>query len=146
VDQPKAVTISLYVLGTAVGFLVALVTAFFVPTYPVPVGVVATVLLIGPYAHVLGRALRSSVAATLPAVAWLVTTMVLASSRPEGDLVVTGSTEGVAFLLLGTVSSAVGIGTVRNGVARSDRRAAERAAARAEAEAALWQPVADDGR
>lgn len=127
----KAVTFGLLALGAVVGLLVSVVTAFFVPTRPVPVGVVATVVLLGPYAHLLGRALRSTAAASLPCVVWLVATMLLASSRPEGDLVITGSNAGLAFLLLGTVSGAVGIGTVRSGIARSDRRAADRAAAAA---------------
>lgn len=123
---PRAVTIGLLVLSAVVGMLIAVVTAFYVPTHPVSVGVVLTVVLLGPYAHAVGRALRSSGAAALPCVAWLVTTMLLASSRPEGDLVVPGSGEGVAFLLLGTISAIVGIGTVRSGIARSDRRAADR--------------------
>jgi hypothetical protein len=123
------VTISLCVVGVVVGMLIAIVTAFYVPTGDgvVSLGVAATVLLLGPYAHFLGRALRSSGAAALPCVAWLIATMLLASTRTEGDLVVTGSTEGIAFLLLGTVSGAVGIGTVKAGIARSDRRAADRA-------------------
>ena len=126
----RAVTVSLLVVGAVVGMLIAIVTAFFVPTGEgvASLGVTATMLLLGPYAHALGRTLRSSGAAALPCVTWLVTTMLLASTRAEGDLVVTGSAEGVAFLLLGTVSGAVGIGTVRSGIARSDRRAAERAA------------------
>ena len=128
-------TIALYVVGAVVGFLVALVTAFHVPTRPLPLGVVATVLLIGPYAHLMGRALRSAAAAAVPCVTWLVVTMVLASQRAEGDLIITGSLPGVAFLLLGTVSCAVGIGTVRSGVERSERRAAARAIERAAAEA-----------
>ncbi len=130
-------TIALVVVGGFVGFLIALVSAFQVPTGDglMSAGVLGT-LLIGPYAHLLGRTLRSSAAAALPCVVWLVTTMALASTRAEGDLIVTGSAEGVAFLLGGTLASAVGIGTVRSGVARSDRRAAERAAARAAAEAA----------
>ena len=124
----RAVTISLVVVGVVVGMLIAIVTAFFVPTGNgvVSLGVGATVVLLGPYAHLLGRALRSTGAAALPCVAWLITTMLLASTRAEGDLVVTGSTEGLAFLLLGTVSGTVGIGTVRAGIARSERRAAER--------------------
>lgn len=136
VNRTTATTISLYVVGAFVGFLIALVTAFWVPARPVPLGVVATMLLIGPYAHLLGRALRSSLAAAVPSVMWLVTTMVLASARPEGDLIVTGTLPGVLFLLLGTVSCVVGIGTVRAGVARSDRKAAARAIRAAEAEAA----------
>ena len=127
-NPARAVTISLLAVGVVVGMLIAIVTAFYVPTRPVPLGVVATVLLIGPYAHGLGRALRSTGAGALPCVAWLVTTMALASTRPEGDLVVTGSVSGLLFLLLGTVSGAVGIGTIRSGIARADRRAAARAA------------------
>lgn len=127
-NPARAVTISLLVVGVAVGMLIAIVTAFYVPTRPVPLGVVATVVLLGPYAHALGRTLRSTGAAALPCVAWLVTTMALASTRAEGDLVVTGSVSGLLFLLLGTISAAVGIGTIRAGIERSDRRAAERAA------------------
>jgi hypothetical protein len=134
VTSRKVVTAALLLLGAVVGMLIAVVTAFYVPTRPVSVGVVTTVLLIGPYAHGLGRALRSAFAASLPCVAWLVTTMLLASTRTEGDLVVTGSAEGVAFLLLGTMSGAVGVGTVRAGIDRSDRRAAERAALTTEPE------------
>ncbi|HWL35430.1 MAG TPA: DUF6113 family protein [Frankiaceae bacterium] len=128
----RAVTISLVVVGTFLGVLIAVVTAFHVPTGTglASLGVALTALLLGPYAHLLGVTLRSSGAAALPCVAWLVTTMLLASTRPEGDLVVTGSAEGLAFLLVGTVSAAVGIGTVRSGIARSDRRAADRAATR----------------
>lgn len=128
VTPARAVTISLCVVGAVVGMLIAIVTAFLVPTGAVSLGTVLTVLLIGPYAHLLGRTLRSAAVAAVPCVAWLTTTMTLAGKRAEGDLVITGSTEGLAFLLLGTVSGAVGIGTVRAGIARSDRRAAARVA------------------
>jgi hypothetical protein len=123
------VTISLLVVSAVVGVLLSVVTAFFVPTGVgiASVGVAAVVLTLGPYAHAVGRALRSSPAAALPGLAWLVTTMILASQRAEGDLIVTGSAAGLAYLLLGTVSAAVGIGTVGRGIARSDRRAAARA-------------------
>jgi hypothetical protein len=129
VTPAKAVTISLLVVGAFLGVLIAVVTAFQVPTGTglLSLGVALTALLIGPYAHLLGVSMRSSAAAALPCVSWLVTTMLLAGKRPEGDLVVTGSAEGLAFLLVGTVSAAVGIGTVRAGIARSDRRAAARA-------------------
>ena len=125
----RAVTIGLLLTSVVVGMLIAVVTAFYVPTRPVSLGVALTVLLLGPYAHLVGRTVRSTGAAALPCVAWLVVTMLLASQRPEGDLVVTGSVAGIAFLLLGTISGVVGIGTVRAGIARSDRRAADRAAA-----------------
>lgn len=126
-------TIALLVVGAVVGGLLAVVTAFYVPTRPVALGVVAVVVLLGPYAHLLGRALRSPAAGALPSVVWLVVTMTLASTRAEGDLVVTGSASGLAYLLLGTVSAAVGMGTVRSAIVRSDRKRDERAAALAAA-------------
>jgi hypothetical protein len=124
----RAVAISLLAVSVVVGGLLALVTAFYVPQRVgwFSFGVAATVLTIGPYAHAVGRAFRSSRAAALPALAWLLVTMYLATMRAEGDLVVTGTAEGLAFLLLGTVSAAFGIGTVRSGVLRAERRAAER--------------------
>ena len=130
----RAVTISLAVVGAVVGALLALVAAFFVPTrYGVlSLGDAAALLTVGPYARAVGRAARSTLVGAIPALAWLLTTMYFASTRPEGDLVVTGTAYGLAFLLLGTVSGAVGIGTIRSAVQRDDRRAAERAAQRAE--------------
>lgn len=129
-NPAKVTTGALLVVGTFVGVLIAVVSAFHVPTGEgVASAGVAGTLLIGPYAHLLGRTLRSTAAAALPCLAWLVTTMMLASTRAEGDLIVTGSTPGVLFLLLGTVSAAAGIGTIRSGLARSDRRAAARATA-----------------
>ena len=125
----RAVTISLAVVGAVVGGLLALVAAFFVPTrYGVlSLGDAAALLTVGPYAHAVGRATRSTWLGAVPALAWLVTTMYFASVRPEGDLIVTGTAYGLLFLLLGTVSGAVGIGTIRTGVLRDDVRAAERA-------------------
>lgn len=125
--REKAETIALVVVGTFLGFLLALVTAFWIPTSPVSLGAAATTLCLGPYCHLYGRALRSPALAALPAMAWLVTALVLGSARAEGDVVVTGDVNGLAFLLLGTVSAAVGIGTVRRGIDRSDLRASQRA-------------------
>jgi hypothetical protein len=139
VNLDRAVTISLAVAATVVGGLLAMVTAFFVPTRAgwLSLGDVLALVTIGPYVHLVGRAARSSLVAAIPALAWLATTMYFASLRPEGDLIVTGSVYGLAFLLLGTVSGAVGIGTVRAGAQRADRRRAEREAAAAEAAAHL---------
>ena len=125
----RAVTISLAVVGAVVGGLLALVGAFLVPTRFgfVSAGDVAALLTVGPYARVIGRATRSTLVGAIPPLAWLATTMYFATTRPEGDLVVTGSAYGLAFLLLGTVSGAVGIGTIRAAVLRDDRRAAEQA-------------------
>lgn len=50
-------------------------------------------------------------AAAAPALGWLLTVLLLSSSRGEGDVVITNSGRGVAFLLLGAlawVAAAVG--------------------------------------
>lgn len=43
-------------------------------------------------------------AGVAPAVGWLGTVLLLSTSRPEGDLVITNSGRGVAFLLLGALA------------------------------------------
>ena len=126
-NPAKAVTIALVVVAAFVGALLAVVTAFYIPTHPFSLGAALSALVLGPYCHLVGRALRSPALAALPGVMWLVVAMALGSSRAEGDVVVTGDMNGVLFLLLGTVSAAVGIGTVRAGIVRSDARAARRA-------------------
>lgn len=147
-DLRRAVTLSLAVVALVVGGLLALVGGFLVPKKvgPLSVGAALALLAVGPYVHVVGRAARSALVGAVPALGWLGVTMFLASLRTEGDLVVTGSADGLAFLLLGTVSSAVGIGTVKWGIQRGDRKAAarelRRAAAAAEAEQADEQAAA----
>ena len=62
---------------------------------------------------VLGRAAGSLVGKPGIALAggvWLAIGFLLGSRRSEGDLVVPGSTEGLVFLLLGAVGSAVAYG------------------------------------
>jgi hypothetical protein len=130
VTLDRALTLSLLVVSVVVGGLLAMVGAFFVPTrYGVlSLGDAAALLTVGPYARAVGRAARSTAVGAAAALAWLLTTFYFAATRPEGDLVVTGSGYGIAYLLLGTVSGAVGIGTIRSAVLRDDERAAERAA------------------
>lgn len=56
--------------------------------------------------------------AVLPGVGWLVTALLLGTSRPEGDLVITGKLEsdpgvatvGTLFVLLGGVAAALAVG------------------------------------
>lgn len=129
--QSRAVVIATVVVSAFVGGLLAMLGAFFVPLRSgwLSLGDALALVTIGPYVFLLGRALRSPLAGVPPALGWLFTTMYFASLRPEGDLIVTGEATGLAFLLLGTISAAVGIGTIRSGIARSDRRAAARALA-----------------
>jgi len=111
-------------LGLLAGVL-AVIGAFYSPWVPhvvgvpVPVGVLIAAagnLVVG----LLGaRALRSRLVPAVTGLVWLVVAIVLGSRRPEGDLVVTGSGRGVAFLFVGAIAAAAAIaigpgdGTVR---------------------------------
>jgi hypothetical protein len=102
-----ALTAAAVLVATAGAVLVAVVCAFLVPVrvgaVPVPVcwvlaavGAVVTVR----FAH---RTTGSLLAAAAPTVAWFATTVVLASRRQEGDLVVTGGWVGVGLLFVGSL-------------------------------------------
>ena len=104
---------------TAVGLLsavLAVVGAYLSPSVPhvlgVPVPVGVLVAIVGNVAvGVFGaRGTGSRGAPVVSAVVWVLLALFLGSVRPEGDLVVTGSWQGVAFLLLGTAAAAAGIG------------------------------------
>jgi hypothetical protein len=120
VTLERAWTIALVVGGIAGGVVLAVVGAFFIPASygPLSLGDAIAALTVGPFCHAVGRAQRSSLAGAAPGLAWLVATMALATKRAEGDLVVTGEAFGMAFLLLGAVSAAFGIGTIRSAVER----------------------------
>ena len=121
----RAFRVALAVAGAVAGVVVAVVGAFFVPASygPLSLGDAIALLAVGPLCHFVGRAAMSTWVGTLPGVTWLVVTMALATRRTEGDLVVTGEAFGMAFLLLGTISAAVGIGTIRAAVTRDLERA-----------------------
>ncbi len=56
------------------------------------------------------RALGSRAGAVVPGVLWLAIVLGLASSRPEGDVVVPDTLRGLSFLLLGTLAAAGTVG------------------------------------
>jgi hypothetical protein len=79
---------------------------------PVPVSIpaaVATNLLLISLTH---RFTGSRVAAVLPAAVWLAVVLPASQQRSEGDLVLTGGWEGLAFLLLGVLGASVAVGRV----------------------------------
>ncbi|MCW2676091.1 MAG: conserved rane protein of unknown function [Modestobacter sp.] len=102
----------------------ALVEVFWLPLRVggvlVPVSVAAAVvgnLLLVPAAR---RVSGSRLVAVLPAVVWLVVAIGGAQRRPEGDLLIAGGDAGtevvnLAFLLLGVVAAAFGVGRVLGG-------------------------------
>ena len=61
-----------------------------------------------------GWAMETKLGAVVPAVFWLVVVVVLASRRPEGDLVVTGTIPGYVFIFGGAVAALVAISWTRS--------------------------------
>jgi hypothetical protein len=114
-------------VAVSVSGWLALVEVFWLPLRVggvlVPVSVAAAVvgnLLLVPAAR---RVSGSRVVAVLPAVVWLVVAIGGALRRPEGDLLITGGDAAtqvvnLAFLLLGVVAAAFGVGRVLGGAAR----------------------------
>lgn len=112
----RAATVALGVLAFLVALEVAVLECFLLPSYlgsvPVPLSIVAAVA-----GNVLlpATALRlsgSRVVGVLPVLGWLAVVVAAAVPRPEGDLIVTGSLRGLAFLLLGALAGAYAVGRV----------------------------------
>ena len=68
------------------------------------VAAVGNVLL----ARVGGRLLPLAFGAVVPGVAWLLVVLPLGVARPEGDVIVTGTSRGIALLVVGSVAVVVG--------------------------------------
>jgi hypothetical protein len=98
----------------------ALVEVFWLPLrvsgVPVPVSVVAAVVGNLLLVALAARWTGSRLAATLPAVVWLVVAVGASLRRPEGDLLLAGSGVlgflSLAFLLAGVVAAAFAVGKV----------------------------------
>jgi hypothetical protein len=83
-----------------------------VGSVPVPVSIpvaVAVNLLLVSQTH---RLTGSRVAAALPGVVWLVVVLVASRRRDEGDLLLTGGWQGMAFLLFGVLGASLAVGRV----------------------------------
>lgn len=103
-----------FALVLVLSLLTALWGAFLVPLrvggVPVPVAVVLAAVANVALGRAGGR-LYGRVGAALPGVLWFVVVAALQIRRPEGDLVVPGSLPGLLFLLLGSISAAVPVGS-----------------------------------
>ncbi|SHN63636.1 hypothetical protein SAMN05660350_01166 [Geodermatophilus obscurus] len=117
-------------LVTVLAAWLALVEVFWLPLrvfgVPVPVSVLAAVVGNLLLVALAARWTGSRLAATLPAVVWLVVAVGASLRRPEGDLLLAGSGVlgflSLAFLLAGVVAAAFAVGQVlaapRGGVDR----------------------------
>lgn len=75
----------------------------------VPVAAIALSLVNLAIFRGAGWAMESKLGAVVPAVLWMIVLVLLSSRRPEGDLVVTGTTAGYTYMFGGAVAALVAI-------------------------------------
>ncbi len=113
--------VATYVVLLLLGALLGVWGAFLVPLHVGPLlGSSVVIAVVGNLAvGLLGAAgTGSRLGAALPAAGWLVTVLLLGTSRPEGDLVIPGklqtdpgvATVGTLFVLLGGIAAALAVG------------------------------------
>lgn len=115
-----------YALVLVLGVELALWEAFLVAARPfgTALPLAAAVALVGNVAVGVagGRVLGRPLGAVVPGVLWLGVALFLGTKTAEGDVVVTSTFRGMAFLLVGTAAAAVPIGLAaarREGTFRS---------------------------
>ena len=117
---PPMVAVLSVVLFTAVSMLCALIEVTLVPlrhgTTVVPVTVLLAIVSNIAVPTLSRRAVPLTVAALFPAVAWVLTVILLSQARPEGDLLLIGTAPlvDVTYALLG-LGLASGLATVIRG-------------------------------
>ena len=122
--MPAGLAVLSVLLFTAIAVLSAVIEVVLVPvrvgTTVVPVSVALAVLGNVCVPVLSRRAVPATVAAVLPALAWVATVLFLSQARPEGDVLLVGSTPlvYVTYALLG-----VGILTLMVTVVRGQTRA-----------------------
>ena len=116
VSSDRWVRLASYALVLVLTLLLAVWGAFLVPlrigTVPVPLGLLLALAVV-PLGLAGGRLLGQRLGVAGPVVVWLLVASLLSSQRREGDLVITNSTLGVGFLLLGLLGAAFTVGVWR---------------------------------
>ncbi|MBW8481463.1 DUF6113 family protein [Actinomadura parmotrematis] len=97
----------LALLGAALGVVGSFLQGFGPAFLAVAVLIAANAAL----AWLAAWGMGSRLGGIVPAAAWLAVVLVLSRQRPEGDLVVPGTTSGYVFLIGGMVALAVGLAT-----------------------------------
>ncbi|MCW2620488.1 MAG: hypothetical protein JWL64_90 [Frankiales bacterium] len=97
-------------LTALVGVWGAVLTMLRLGGTPVPVGLLLVAAL-GPCCWWGGDLKRSRWGAAGPAILWAVLVLPMMSQRREGDLIVTGSLRGIAYLAVGALACATATGS-----------------------------------
>lgn len=106
----RLVTVALGGVAFGLAVELAVMECFLLPSYagsvPVPLSILVAMggnLALPMVAH---RVSGSRAVGLAPVAGWLIVVVLAAVPRAEGDLIVTGSVRGLAFLLLGAVAAA----------------------------------------
>jgi Family of unknown function (DUF6113) len=93
------------------GAMLAVVESFSFSWYagPIPLAAIGWSLVNLVAFWAAGRGMGGKLGAVLPTLMWLAVVIALAVPRPEGDLVVTGTTAGTVFLYGGVLAAGVAI-------------------------------------
>ncbi|CAN5849045.1 hypothetical protein BH18ACT7_BH18ACT7_00040 [soil metagenome] len=112
----RAFTVAIGLLMFLVAVEVAVLECFLLPSYlgpvPIPLSIPAAVAGNLALPTLALRLTGSRVVGVLPVLGWLMVAVVASVPRPEGDLIVTGSLRGLAFLLLGAVAGAYAVARI----------------------------------
>lgn len=112
----RAFTVAIGLLMFLVAVEVAVLECFLLPSYlgpvPIPLSIPAAVAGNLAFPALALRLTGSRIVGVLPVLGWLTVVVIAAVPRPEGDLIVSGSLRGLAFLLLGSVAGAYAVARI----------------------------------
>jgi Family of unknown function (DUF6113) len=80
----------------------------------IPVAAILLSLVNLAFFRAAGWAMESKLGAGVPALLWMIVLFVLASRRPEGDLVVTGTVAGYVYMFGGAVAALIAVAWTRS--------------------------------
>jgi hypothetical protein len=103
---------TLVLLGLAAGFVGAILQTFvlWLGDVPVPVGAAAVLVVVVLLARASAWWVRSRWGAIVFSASWLAATLVMSSTTPGGDVVLTSGTRQIAYLILGGMLLAAACG------------------------------------
>jgi hypothetical protein len=102
----------LAVLGVVVGVIGSFSFAWELGDVPIAAVLLSVLNLV--IFRAAGWAMESKLGAVVPAILWMIILFVLASRRPEGDLVVTGTAAGYIYMFGGALAAVVAVAWTRS--------------------------------
>lgn len=101
-------------LITVAAVELAVLECFLLPlrigSVPVPLSIPMAVLVNVGLPALAYRLTSSRAVAATPVIVWIAVVIIASVPRPEGDVIVTGTWRGIAFLILGAVAGAYAVG------------------------------------